>query len=79
MTIGYRVMGSGPGPDRIGSGRHRLCGARVRSSRGVGRARSHVCYVCPFIVCKQHSAPEASWELSHQHGLSIRSRVQGTA
>lgn len=22
-------MGSGPGPERIGSGRHRLCGARV--------------------------------------------------
>lgn len=29
MTIGYRVMGSGPGPERIGSGRHRLCGVPV--------------------------------------------------
>jgi hypothetical protein len=28
MTIGYRVMGSGPGPERIGRGRRRLCGAR---------------------------------------------------
>ena len=48
MTIGYRVMGSGPGPERIGSGRHRLCGARVLSA-SVGHAGMFA--LSHFFVC----------------------------
>lgn len=43
-------MGSGPGPERIGSGRHRLCGARVllqpRSEMHPGMSALPKFFVC---------------------------------
>lgn len=52
MTIGYRVMGSGPGPEGIGGGRGRLCGARIwPGSEGDAGAGAGVFALSHFFVC----------------------------
>lgn len=46
MTIGYRVMGSGPGPERIGDGRRRFVW-----SPGMARLGRHVLSALSQSVC----------------------------
>lgn len=70
-------MGSGPGPERIGSGRHRLCGARVCSS--LGRRCRHVCstpILClpgldqlPFVCTRDETAVASSHVRLEHHEM----------
>lgn len=59
-------MGSGPGPERIGSGRHRLCGARVllqpRSEMHPGMSALPQFFVC----CDSRFSCPHGWELPLQ-------------
>lgn len=62
MTIGYRVMGSGPGPERIGGGRGRFVW-----SPGMGRLGRHVCLPFPSLSVWACPAGTATVSSSTRH------------
>lgn len=67
-------MGSGPGPERIGSGRHRLCGARVSAPASGGRAGMSA--LPQFSVCPGQAQPRFACGCDETVVTSSRVRLE---